>query len=97
MIYLFSVFNTSMTFFQILIFYNLSKFKEKIQTRPLADYGSFFNYIGGSNYEAACDYILCRFEGLNTGAPTHIYPYYDCGDGSIFKCKCIILVYGTGF
>ena len=46
------------------------------------------DYQGGTNYDAACDYILCRFVSLIQGTVT-IYVHYTCAtDTQQIKCMC---------
>lgn len=62
----------------IILFLNkIDLFAEKLPRSPLGDY--FPDYQGGSNYDAACDYLLHRFVSLNQSAATkQIYAHYTC-------------------
>ncbi|KAF9474749.1 heterotrimeric G-protein alpha subunit, GPA1-like protein [Pholiota conissans] len=62
----------------IILFLNkIDLFAEKLPRSPLEDY--FPDYQGGSNYDAACDYLLHRFVSLNQSAATkQIYAHYTC-------------------
>jgi len=62
----------------IILFLNkIDLFAEKLPNSPLGDY--FPDYMGGDNYDAACDYLLHRFVSLNQSAATkQIYAHYTC-------------------
>ncbi|EIE75301.1 G-alpha protein [Rhizopus delemar RA 99-880] len=62
----------------IILFLNkIDLFAEKISKSPLENY--FSDYRGGSNYEAACQYILEKFVSLNNRADTkQIYTHLTC-------------------
>jgi guanine nucleotide-binding protein subunit alpha len=62
----------------IILFLNkIDLFAEKLPRSPLGDY--FPDYMGGDNYDAACDYLLHRFVSLNQSAATkQIYAHYTC-------------------
>ncbi|KAG6810536.1 Guanine nucleotide-binding protein subunit alpha [Tricholoma furcatifolium] len=62
----------------IILFLNkIDLFAEKLPRSPLGDY--FPDYTGGSNYDAACEYLLHRFVSLNQSAATkQIYAHYTC-------------------
>jgi len=72
---------------QILFLNKIDLFAEKLPRSPLEDY--FPDYTGGSNYDAACDYLLHRFVSLNQSAATkQIYAHYTCAtDTQQIKCK----------
>ncbi|KAI9489882.1 G-alpha protein [Zychaea mexicana] len=62
----------------IILFLNkIDLFAEKLPRSPLAKY--FADYMGGSKYEAACQYLLNRFVSLNTRADSkQIYTHFTC-------------------
>lgn len=62
----------------IILFLNkIDLFAEKLPRSPLAKY--FADYMGGSKYEAACQYLLHRFVSLNTRADSkQIYTHFTC-------------------
>ncbi|KIM35217.1 hypothetical protein M413DRAFT_449861 [Hebeloma cylindrosporum] len=62
----------------IILFLNkIDLFAEKLPRSPLEDYSP--DYQGGSNHDAACDYLLHRFVSLNQRAATkQIYAHYTC-------------------
>lgn len=60
----------------ILFFNKIDLFADKLPHSPLGDY--FPDYTGGSNYDAACDYLLHRFVSLNRGASREIHAHYTC-------------------
>ncbi|KDR77976.1 hypothetical protein GALMADRAFT_209454 [Galerina marginata CBS 339.88] len=54
---------------------DIDLFAEKLPHSPLENY--FPDYTGGSNYDAACDYLLHRFVSLNQNSRTkQIYAHY---------------------
>jgi guanine nucleotide-binding protein subunit alpha len=73
---------------QILFLNKIDLFAEKLPRSPLGDY--FPDYMGGDNYDAACDYLLHRFVSLNQSAATkQIYAHYTCAtDTQQIKCAC---------
>jgi len=62
----------------IILFLNkIDLFAEKLPVSPLSNY--FPDFTGGSDYDAACDYLLHRFISLNQSATTkQIYAHYTC-------------------
>lgn len=62
----------------IILFLNkIDLLAEKLATSPLSRY--FPDYMGGSQYEAACQYLLHRFISLNTRADSkQIYTHFTC-------------------
>ncbi|KAH8801946.1 G protein alpha-subunit [Flagelloscypha sp. PMI_526] len=62
----------------IILFLNkIDLFADKLPRSPLSDY--FPDFTGGSNYDAACEYLLTRFVSLNQSAATkQIYAHYTC-------------------
>ena len=59
----------------ILFLNKIDLFTEKLPRLPLEDY--ILDYLGGSNYDAACDYLLHRFVSLNqSAAKKQIYAHY---------------------
>ncbi|KAG9286883.1 hypothetical protein G9A89_012433 [Geosiphon pyriformis] len=61
----------------IILFLNkIDRFKEKLQISPMEKY--FPDFEGGSNYEAACEYILNRFVALNQSDVKQIYTHFTC-------------------
>jgi guanine nucleotide-binding protein subunit alpha len=65
---------------------------EKQPHSPLEDY--FSDYQGGSNYDAACNYLLHRFVSLNQSAATkQIYAHYACAiDMQQIKSMCSLII-----
>jgi len=61
----------------IILFLNkIDRFKEKLPISPMKNY--FPDYEGGSDYAAACDYILNRFVSLNQHETKQIYTHFTC-------------------
>ena len=61
----------------IILFLNkIDRFKEKLPVSPMSQY--FPDYEGGSDYAAACDYILNRFVSLNQAETKQIYTHFTC-------------------
>lgn len=61
----------------IILFLNkIDRFKEKLPVSPMKNY--FPDYEGGSDYAAACDYILNRFVSLNQHETKQIYTHFTC-------------------
>jgi hypothetical protein len=75
----------------IILFLNkIDLFAEKLPHSPLCDY--FPDYTGGSNYDAACDYLLHRFVSLNQSAASkQIYAHYTCATDTQ-QIKCMFLI-----
>jgi guanine nucleotide-binding protein subunit alpha len=71
---------------QILFLNKIDLFAEKLPRSPLGDY--FPDYIGGADYNAACEYLLQRFVSLNQSAATkQIYAHYTCAtDTNQIRC-----------
>lgn len=84
----------------IILFLNkIDRFKEKLPVSPMKNY--FPDYEGGSDYAAACDYILNRFVSLNQHETKQIYTHFTCAtdtmqirfvmaavNGQFFQCLC---------
>lgn len=61
----------------IILFLNkIDLFKQKLPYSPMINY--FPDYTGGSDYNAACDYIVNRFVGLNRSDSKTIYSHFTC-------------------
>ncbi|EPQ29477.1 uncharacterized protein PFL1_03232 [Pseudozyma flocculosa PF-1] len=61
----------------IILFLNkIDLFKQKLPISPMGDY--FSDYSGGSDYNAACDYIVNRFVSLNQSDAKTIYTHFTC-------------------
>jgi guanine nucleotide-binding protein G(i) subunit alpha len=61
----------------IILFLNkIDIFQEKLPVSPMKNY--FPDYEGGSEYNAACDYILNRFVSLNQSEFKQIYTHFTC-------------------
>lgn len=51
-------------------------FQQKIAVSPLANY--FSDYTGGSDYNAALEYLTAKFVRLNQNPNKTIYTHYTC-------------------
>jgi len=61
----------------IILFLNkIDLFKEKIQRSPIEKF--FPDYKGGPNYDAAAEYFLQRFVGLNQSDVKQVYTHFTC-------------------
>ena len=61
----------------IVHFFNkIDLFKDKLLWSPMEFY--FPDFEGGSDYEAACNYILNRFVSLNMSETKQIHTYFTC-------------------
>jgi guanine nucleotide-binding protein subunit alpha len=61
----------------IILFLNkIDLFKAKLPVSPMSDY--FSDYTGGSDYNAACEYIVGRFVGLNQSDAKTVYSHFTC-------------------
>ncbi|SAM08272.1 hypothetical protein [Absidia glauca] len=62
----------------IILFLNkIDLFAEKLPKSPLSHY--FADFMGGANYDAACDFLLKRFVALNSQSSTkQIYTHFTC-------------------
>jgi hypothetical protein len=83
------VFGTWLIHPQILFLNKIDLFAEKLPRSPLGDY--FPDYTGGSDYNAACEYLLQRFVSLNQSAATkQIYAHYTCAtDTNQIRCTTL--------
>jgi guanine nucleotide-binding protein subunit alpha len=61
----------------IILFLNkIDIFKNKLPVSPMSHF--FPDYVGGADYNAACDYIVNRFVGLNRSDSKTIYSHFTC-------------------
>ncbi|RKO97265.1 hypothetical protein CXG81DRAFT_26405 [Caulochytrium protostelioides] len=61
----------------IILFLNkIDIFKDKLPRSPMGKY--FPDYLGGDNYDAACEYILNRFTSLNQSEQKQLYAHFTC-------------------
>lgn len=61
----------------IILFLNkIDLFKQKLPVSPMSHF--FPDFSGGSDYNAACDYIVNRFVGLNRSDSKTIYSHFTC-------------------
>ncbi|ORY83942.1 guanine nucleotide-binding protein subunit alpha [Neocallimastix californiae] len=61
----------------IILFLNkIDLFREKLSKSPMGKY--FQDYVGGDDYDSACQYILNRFVALNHTEPKQIYTHFTC-------------------
>ncbi|PWN46267.1 putative guanine nucleotide-binding protein alpha-1 subunit [Ceraceosorus guamensis] len=61
----------------IILFLNkIDLFQQKLPMSPMSDY--FSDYTGGSDYKAACEYILNRFVSLNQSEAKTVYSHFTC-------------------
>ncbi|KAJ3369818.1 guanine nucleotide-binding protein subunit alpha [Allomyces arbusculus] len=61
----------------ILFLNKIDLFKAKIGVSPIEHY--FPDYIGGANYDAACQFFLDKFQALNRSPQTkQIYAHFTC-------------------
>ena len=61
----------------IILFLNkIDLFKQKLVTSPMNQY--FADYHGGTDYNAACEYIVNRFVSLNQSETKTVYTHFTC-------------------
>ncbi|KAL1925442.1 uncharacterized protein VTP21DRAFT_325 [Calcarisporiella thermophila] len=61
----------------IILFLNkIDLFREKLQATPLSN--SFPDYVGGADYDQACDYLLNKFAAENQSESKQIYAHFTC-------------------
>lgn len=61
----------------IILFLNkIDLFKEKLPISPIQKY--FPEYMGGTDYDAACEYFLDRFVSLNQSDVKQVYTHFTC-------------------
>jgi len=61
----------------IILFLNkIDLFREKLERSPISNY--FPDYMGGSDFQSACDYFSGRFVSLNQSTIKHIYVHLTC-------------------
>ncbi|KAL1921274.1 uncharacterized protein VTP21DRAFT_10990 [Calcarisporiella thermophila] len=80
----------------IILFLNkIDLFREKLPRSPLQHY--FPDYQGGSDFEAACEYLQGRFVSLNQSVEKRIYTHFTCATDTtqvkytIAACNDIII------
>lgn len=61
----------------IVLFLNkIDIFKEKIENFPIGNY--FSDFDGDDDYDAACQYFMGRFVGLNQSETKQVYTHFTC-------------------
>jgi guanine nucleotide-binding protein subunit alpha len=77
----------------ILLFTKTDVFEDRLLISPLQEY--FADYDGGSDFTAACDYIMNKFISMNQHKQKQIYTHFTCATDTMQVQRVLVAVNGT--